>query len=240
MAREIENYQDLQDAIREWLSRQDATVLARIPTFVYLAERKMFRRYRNPNNEKTISFDMRVNPDAMEPTELVLQDTIDLPDDYLETLTIQSNGSPLVRKSLTEMQARQNATNGVFAGSNNGNPEIFCRERGDIVLWPSPIADTLIKLIYYCDMSGGLELPDDDNDVLRTAPDLYIYGSLLQAQPYLKPTDDEWQLIPTWKSMYEDAFGLIEYQRDEDERSGSNVSINGAFGSDNTNLVRSR
>lgn len=231
MAREIENYQDLQDALRDWLNRQDANFLARIPTFIYLAERKMFRRYRAPNNEKSISFDMRVNPNAMNPTELVLQDTIDLPDDYLETLTLQANGAPLVRISLTEMQNRQNVAAGVFANANANEPEVFCRERGDIVLWPHPVGDTLIELIYYCDMSGGMELPDDDNDVLRSAPDLYIYGSLLQAQPFLKPTDDEWQLIPTWKAMYEDAFGLIEYQRDEDERSGSNVQINSAFGS---------
>lgn len=229
MAREIENYQDLQDAVRDWLNRSDATVLSRIPTFIYLAERKMFRRYRAPNNEKTILIQMRTTPNP--PDEVVVSDRFDIPGDYLESLTLQMNGQTMVRKSLTEIQGRIDAASGPqFSGAVLGEPKFFARERGAILVWPFPVGNQDVKWIYYCDLSGNLELPDDDNDVLRTAPDLYLYGSLLQAQPFLKPTDDEWQLIPTWKSLYDDAFALIEFQRDEDERSGSNVTINSAFG----------
>ncbi len=226
MAQEIEDYQDLQDAIRDWLNRTD--LVNRIPTFIYLAERKIFRRYRNPNNEKTITYDMRVTPGPS--PQIPLSDQFELPGDYLETLTLQANGQPMVRKSLTEIQQRVNAQTSQFAGTIQGNPELFARTRRNVQMWPFPVGDTLLTLIYYCDLSGNLEMPDDTNDVLRTAPDLYIYGSLMQAQPFLKPTDDEWQLLPTWKALYDDAFSLIEYQRDEDERSGSNVTINSAFG----------
>jgi hypothetical protein len=236
VAREIDDYQSLQDAVRDWLNRDD--LVTRIPTFIYLAERKMFRRYRNPNNEKTITFDMRVDPDAGEPTELTLSNQIAIPPDYLEMLTLQANSIPLKRKSLTEIQSRQ-VNGGVNADTVQGEPKYFARNRRNIVIWPFPTGDTLVTQIYYCDFTGNMVVGDDDNDVLRTAPDLYLYGSLLQAQPFLKPTDDEWQLIPTWKMMYEDAFGLIEYQRDEDERSGSNVEINSAFGGSTGARVRS-
>ena len=230
MAREIQDYQDLQDAIRDWINRDD--LIARIPTFIYLAERKMFRRYRNPNNEKTITYDMRVDPDAMDPDQIAVDQKIQLPTDYLEMLTFQINGVPLKRISLTEMQQRLNVGSSSFSGTSQGEPKFFARQRRNIFFSPYPTGDTFITMIYYCDLTGNLVLGDDDNDVLRTAPDLYLYGSLLQAQPFLKPTDDEWQLIPTWRDMYEDAFGLIEYQRDEDERSGSNVEIRSAFGGD--------
>lgn len=237
MAREIADYQDLQDSIKDWLNRSDPTVIARIPTFIYLAERKMFRRYRAPNNEKTILIQMRANPNP--PDEVILSDEFDIPDDYLETLTLQMNGKPLVRKSLSEIQNRKFVASGTtFAGTIQGEPKFFARERGIITVWPFPVGNQDIDWIYYCDLSGELVIGTDDNDILRTAPDLYLYGSLLQAQPFLKPTDDEWQLIPTWKTMYEDAFALIEYQRDEDERSGSNVEIQSAFGGSSS--VRAR
>lgn len=229
MAREIENYQDLQDAVRDWLNRDD--LVARIPTFIYLAERKIFRRYRTPNNEKTITFDQRAVPDGGDPSQIILSETLAIPADYLETLTLQANGQPMIRKSLTEIQSRIDAGQGTNTSTVQGPPTLFARERRNLMIWPFPVGDTLFKFIYYCDLSGNLVDPGDDNDVLRTAPDLYIYGALAQAQPFLKPTDDEWQLLPTWKAMYEDAFGLIEYQRDEDERSGSVVTINSAFGS---------
>lgn len=228
MAREIQDYQSLQDAIADWLNR--AALTARIPTFIYLAERMIFRRYRNPNNEKTLTYDMRVNPDGGDPAQLTLSDQIPFDTDYLETLVLMADGKPLQRVSLTELQSRQFASRASVGVTQQGEPERFARHRGRIEVHPFPTGDTLFTHIYYCDFSGQLIEGDDDNDVLRTAPDLYLYGSLIQAQPFLKPTDDEWQLIPTWEKMYGDAFALVEYQRDEDERSGSNVEIKSSFG----------
>jgi len=233
MARIIENYQDIQDAIRDWLNRPD--LVGRIPTFIYLAERKMFRRYRSQNNEKTITYDMRVTPDGGDPTQIALSDTVQLPADYLELLTIQANDQPVVRESLSRVQTtrstpRDQLANGLSQGVIQiGLPTHFTRERRNLLFNYFPEGDTVIKLIYYCDMSGLFISPTSDHDVLRTAPDLYLYGSLMQAQPFLKPTDDEWQLIPVWEKMYEDAFMLIEFQRDEDERSGSNVEVQSSF-----------
>lgn len=229
MAREINDYQDLQDAVKDWLNRDD--LIGRIPTFIYLAERKIFRRYRTPNNEKTILVQQRATPNP--PDEVIVSDVIDIPNDYLETLNLQWNGKPLTRVSLTNLMNRQHVSGqGTTPGIvQQDEPQVFARNRGNIVLWPFPVGDADIMWIYYCDFSGNLINPSDDNTVLWTAPDLYLYGALLQAQPFLKPQDQEWQLIPVWQKYYEDAFGLVEYQRDEDERSGSNVEIQSSFGS---------
>lgn len=225
---QIDNYGDLKEAIAEWLSRTDLT--ARIPTFIYLAERKIFRRYRAPNNEKTVTYALRENAEydslgsGNSNNELELTDRLDLPSDYIETLTLQANKRPLRRISLTELHQKEYENSG-----ETGPIKYFARERGKMRFWPFPDGDTNIRWIYYCDLSGALVEDDDDNDVLRVAPDLYLYGSLLQAQPFLKPEDDEWQLVPMWKEFYDEGFAEIEFQRDEDERSGSNVQIKSAY-----------
>jgi hypothetical protein len=227
MAREFNNYGELKDAVADWLNRDDLRV--RIPSFIYMGERKIFRRYRNPNNEKTVTYKMRVNPQydsagsSSIGTELALLDYIQLSADYLETLTLQENGKPITRKSLTEMQSLRESKPQV------GRIRYYARERARIIFWPTPNADVDIRMIYYCDMSGLLSLDTDDNDVLRTAPDLYLYGALTQAEPFLRASEEEMALVQLWKGLFEEAFTEIEFQRDEDERSGSNVSVKSAY-----------
>jgi len=54
------------------------------------------------------------------------------------------------------------------------------------------------KMVYY----KGLDLATDGtNDVLTDYPNIYLYGSLAQAEPYLK-NDGR---IQTWISLYEEA-----------------------------------
>lgn len=224
MAREIDSYEDLQEAVRDWLNRSD--LAERIPTFIYLAERKIFRRYRAPNNEKTVTYTLKENPEydslgsGNSDNEIELTDQLDLQNDYLEMLTIQANGTPLRRLSLSEMQSRRAKNSGA-----TGPIKYFARERGRLLFFPFPDGDVIIKMIYYCDLSGQLTADGSDSQILRTAPDLYLYGALAQAEPFLKPDDEEYRLIPIWKQNYEEAFAEIEFQRDEDERSGSNVEI---------------
>ena len=217
---DIEDYRDLQDAVADWLNRAD--LVDRIPTFIYLAERKIFRRYRNPNNEKTITYLFREVPTPLT-NELELDDTVDLPGDHLEVITLQQNGTPIDRVSLTELQRLKDE-----------NPQVgpirkYARERKRFVFWPFPDGDVDVRLIYYYDISGNLAADSDTNDVIRTAPDLYLYGALLQAEPFLRSSPDELALIQVWKGLYNEAFEEIEYQRDEDERSGSNVVIKSAY-----------
>lgn len=238
MARIIEDYQDLLDQVRDYINRQDFDD-NRLGTFIYLAERKIFRRLRQQMNEKTISFDLRADPDPMEPTQLSLKDRLDMPDDYLETLTIQSNGRPLERISLTEMQGlqwrsqsgnNQGTSPGGASQIRQGEVTKVTRERDQWVLWPFPDGDALIKIIYYCDSSGILDTPTSDNQVLFKAPDLYIYGACLESEPFVKPDDEVGlAMIKVWKQMYDDAFAWLEEQNDREAYSGSTNRVKSAF-----------
>jgi hypothetical protein len=241
MARLIENYQDLQDTVRDWLNKRNLD--QQIPVFIYLAERKIFRWYRNQNNEKLVRYDMRINPDTQQgSTEILLSDQIDLPSDYLESLTLQVHpwnettgtlpdvdGKPLQRVSQQELLARRYARNREGL-PYTGEPEIFARIRDAIVMHPAPETASLVTFQYYCDLSGLLDTPTSDNNVLARAPDLYLYASLLEAEPYLKPEDTAMQRIPIWKTMYEEAKQAIIEQNDAELFSGSVTEIQSAWG----------
>lgn len=243
MARRVENYQDLQDLVADYLNRTD--LVERIQDFIYFGERKIFRWYRNQNNEKLVSLDMRANPDGGDPSQVLLSGQIDLPDDYLETLTLQSFewnseqvppppdptvgiGRPLQRVSLTAFQAAQYQDNKSGQG-RPGEPSIFARSRDALFLHPVPEGDTFITWQYYCDFSGQFDTPTSDNNVLKVAPDMYTYAALIEAAPFLK-TEEEQKRLRTWVAMYDSAMQEIIEQNDAELYSGSNTEVQGAFG----------
>lgn len=242
MARQIQNYQDLQDIIADYLSRNDLT--ERIEDFIFLAERKIFRWYRAANNEKIVTIDGRVDPDTSPgSTEVLVNAQIDLPEDYLETLTLQAFswdasagdsppdgvGKPLQRISISDLQARRYRENRDGA-PRPGEPEVYARQRDALILYPEPQADLYVIWQYYCDLTGLFDTPTSDTNVLKTAPDLYIYGALLEAEPFLKPEDDAMQRIPIWRAMYLDAKQAIIEQNDAELYSGSVTEVQSAFG----------
>ena len=239
MARIVENYQALQDTVRLYLNRTDLD--EQIPTFIYFAERKIFRWYRNQNNEKLITLDMRVTPEPLITTQVSLSPQLDLPDDYIETLTLQAfpwssetgslpavGGQTLRRVSQNELLSRRYQNN--RDGSPvTGTPEVFARIRDALYLSPAPDSDCLITWQYYCDLSGLFDTPTSDNAVLKVAPDMYVYATLLEAEPYLKPEDAAFARLPIWKSYYEEAKQAIIEQNDAEVYSGSVNEINNSF-----------
>jgi hypothetical protein len=226
MPREIANYQDLQDAVADYLNRTDLT--ERIPTFIYFGERKIFRWFRQQANEQLQTIDMRLNPDPLDPNQVLLSERIDLPDDYLDTLTLQANGKVLRRISLTELQVRRGRRNNGSA-QQVGEPAVFARQRDSLILNPAPDGDTFVTWIYYCDLSGRFDDPADDNSVLRIAPDLYVYAALLEAEPFLKPEDAAFGRIPIWKSMYEEGKQALIDQNEMEAVSGSTNEVESGF-----------
>lgn len=226
MAREIANYQQLQDAVADYLNRTD--LADRIPQFIYFGERNIFRWFRQQANEQLQTIDMRVNPDPLDNDQVLLSARLDLPSDYLETLSLQANGVVLQRVSLSELQ-RQRGRIANGGARLVGEPRQFARQRDALVLTPAPEGDTFITWIYYCDLSGRFDAPTDDNSVLRIAPDLYLFSALLQAEPFLKPEDDAFARIALWKQMYEEAKQQLIEQNEMEAYSGSVNEVQSGF-----------
>lgn len=206
MGLEVANYKDLKDAIKSYLNRDEDELVDRIETFIALSERKLFRQLRCPSNERLVSIS-GTGP-------------ITLPVDYLEAKVIMCDGVPLERVTdLTLLQSQA-------AAPAPGTPKQFARIGNLLQVWPMPDEVKNYVLYYWADLSGDLEDDADTNEILRIAPDIYIYGALLEAEPWLR-NDNR---IEIWMQMFTGALGLINDQRDQAEMSGSIVSVKGVYG----------
>jgi hypothetical protein len=73
------------------------------------------------------------------------------------------------------------------------------------MLVPTPDTGYTGELTYYGKITA-LSDSNTSNWLLAYAPDLYLYGALLEATPYLK--DDE--RLATWSQLYTNSIGDIE------------------------------
>lgn len=180
----ITDYASLQAGATEWLARdQDATLIARIPSFIQLCEAKLnrglFVRQMEQRSSATLTFGV---PDA----EFVL-----LPSDFQSMRRVRLSsvtGKPnLTFKSATQMDEYR-ASN----GDATGQPQFFTIFGSEMELVPTPDQAYTIEMVYRT-VIPALAL-NTTNWLLQFAPDLYLYGTLLESAPYIKEDDR----INTW------------------------------------------
>lgn len=181
---QITDYISLQTAISEYLARdQDSTLIARIPTFIQLAEAKFNRQLfvRQMEQRSTAIVDMTSSE----------AEFVALPVDFQSMRRVRlSNvtGRPCLEfKSGTQMDEYRLATADLA-----GQPRYFTVFGNEIELAPTPDAAYAIEMVYRQSVpplaSNGV------NWLLSRAPDLYLYGALLESAPYIK----EDARIQTW------------------------------------------
>ena len=177
----ITNYTNLQTTIADTLNRDDLTSV--IPTFVSLCEAQVNRDLRHWRMEVRTSGQQSAGDEYMQ-----------VPADWVETLrfNVVGNGtSPINLIDSTTMAERRAVNNDQY-----GTPSAYTLEAGQFHLYPTPIADVDLELLYYA------QVPDlasnATNWLLSTAPDVYLYGSLLHSAPYLQ--DDN--RVGVWAQLY--------------------------------------
>ena len=181
---QIVDYASLQSAVIEYLARdQDATLISRIPTFIQLAEAKFNRQLFVRQMEQRAT--AVANLASSEP------EFISLPADFqsMRRVRISSvGGKPCLSfKSGTQLDEYR------FGISNvAGQPRYFTVFGDEIELAPTPDAAYTVEMVY------RRKIPplaaNDQNWLLMLAPDLYLYGALLESAPYIK----EDVRIQTW------------------------------------------
>jgi hypothetical protein len=184
---QITNYGQLIEAITTYADRTDLATI--IPTFIGLAEKKIFRELRTPSLEKKVYFD------AIEDGTYKFA----LPPRLLEIKNVRTKAIPPA--GITN----ENETDGISIEfkpvSLFYNPETpdgcYTREIGNIWFKGAIPKGQRITILYYEDLSG-LNDPDDTNLVLLRNWDLYLYGALAELPLYLM---DE-QRIAIWKAMF--------------------------------------
>ncbi|VIO73893.1 phage adaptor protein [Bradyrhizobium ivorense] len=171
-------------AIVEYLARdQDTTLTARIPTFIQLFEAKM--------NRSLFVRQMELRATAVTNPTLTEAEFIALPTDFqsMRRMRLTSvTGKPFLEfKSTLQMDEwrLQNA-------DVHGQPRYFTIFGNEIEFAPTPDGVYTVEMVYrqvIPPLSSNLT-----NWLLQLAPDLYLYGALMEAAPYMK----EDPRIQTW------------------------------------------
>ena len=198
----IVDYPSLLAAGADWLNRGD--LVDQLPAFVSLSEGQFNRELRVR--------DMMVRADATSDQELV-----QLPDDWLEAYSLVIPPGPppspqgFFPQPLRYMSEREsNQAKATWFGQP-GVPTGYTIIGNTIELVPAPVDDVNLKMVYY-QRIPSLSATNPTNWLLLKSPDLYLYATVMQAQPYLK--DDA--RLQTWSQM---RAGLMEQIRLESEAS---------------------
>lgn len=192
---QIIDYASLQAAVTEYLARdQDTTLIARIPTFIQLAEAKFNRQLfvRQMEQRATVP----VNLASSEP------EFISLPGDFQSMRRVRLadvTGKPCLEfRSGTQIDEYRFGTSNVA-----GRPRYFTVFGDELELAPTPDTACTIEMVY------RKKIPplatNDPNWLLALAPDLYLYGALLESAPYIK----EDGRIQTWGLGFSTALGEL-------------------------------
>jgi hypothetical protein len=210
----MNDYAGLQATILDWLADR-VELSTRIPTFIALAERRMYRQLRAKEMQSR--------------AVAILNDEYEyLPYDFIEIISIaagagkgNSGGWPEQRMRLRGMSNGQ--LENTYSMSNTGNylgtpvsaqlPEAFAVVGKQIRFAPKPtpltdlppqIMDpTLYRNFEAVYWQRFLPLSDTQttNEILNVYPELYLYGALIEAEPYL--VNDE--RIGIWKGFWDEA-----------------------------------
>lgn len=194
----ISNYSELKSAIADWLDRTDLT--DSIPDFITLAEARHKRDF------KLRRMETRVTANTIADTEYYT-----LPAQYVAMRNIQLNTNP--KTSLEYLTPEQ--MDRIYAGSNKGKPKAYSIIGDDIQLRPTPDSAYEIEILYFKHFSA-LSDSAPTNEMLTNHPDIYLYGSLVEAEPYLQND----KRIQTWASFYDRAKKDIIDSNERDRHSG--------------------
>ena len=202
----ITTYAELQTATANWLDRTDLT--ARIPEFIDLSEANFNRVIRQP--------DMVTKNDSFSLTSRYNT----LPSDTLEIVRIVLDLTPVV---VLEYLTPEEISERRVSMSATGKPYYFTVIGGSsnqLEVVPSPDSTYTSSIVYYTRIAA-LSDAATSNWLLAAHPDIYLFGTLVEAEPYLK--NDE--RMPMWTSRLDKALTALRLQGERELHTGTSLRM---------------
>jgi hypothetical protein len=184
----IGTYTELQSAVSNWLDRADLT--SRIPEFISLAEGRIARKLR-----------IREMETEADVTTVAGTRTAALPTGFREVRRLYLSASPVQMLDYISPQDYWNR----FVSTQNSRPSCFTVEGSNFLFGPIPDAVYTAKCLYYKALDA---LSSSAHAVFTANPDVYLYGSLLAAEPFLRND----KRIGVWKGLFDEALMELEVQ----------------------------
>lgn len=201
----ITNYATLQTAVADWLARGDLS--SYIPGFIQNWEEKFYRQPKNFGRFMEASF-----------AGTIASSVLAVPSDYLGLKYAYVNTSPASRLDRVSL----NQLYGTYPRNfDTGLPRWIARDLTNFVFGPAPDSDYDIAGVYYAKPTLIRDFTADAaaHWIIINAPDLALYGSLLQATPFLRND----ARIQTWQSFYNDSLQDYRDLTSSEDVSGSPV-----------------
>jgi len=189
----VMTYDSLVNDISTYLERTDQATLEKIPTFIMLAEQVIAAEIKFLGNTTVMMSNMVQN-----------QAVIDKPARWHKTVsmnvTVGGKRQPvLLRKYEYLREFWPDPT-------QTGAPSYYCDY--DYTHWlvaPTPDDDYAFEVLYY-ERIQPLDSSNQTNWFTIYAPQALLYGSLLQAMPFLK--NDE--RMPMWQAQYQNIMNVLK------------------------------
>lgn len=181
----IESYSTLLAEVASWLARGDLS--SAIPGFVQSVEERF---YRNPKNygqwmhgALSVSF----------------SDTATVPDDFLALRVAYLNGQsnrPLQQATLEQVLQ-------MYPRTTSGQPKWIARDGANFIFGPAADGTYTLNGTYYAkpDVLRNYTGDAAAHFLIVNAPDLLLYGALMEAQPYVMND----KRFPLWQTKYMEA-----------------------------------
>ena len=203
----LDTYDGLKSAIADWLDRSDLD--DRIPDFIRLAETRINRK-------------LRIRPMEVRSTMTTNagQRYFNLPGGFLSMRNIQLNTNPItpLEQISPEMLDR------LYGSDVTGKPTAYALIGDEIQLAPIPDSSYELEVAFYekfTPLGDGTGGTVTSNWLSTNAPDVLLYGALLEAEPFIK--NDE--RVALWLNAYSESVREMELANEKDRFSGSQMRV---------------
>lgn len=195
----LTTYSDLKTSVANYLARSDLT--SQIPDFITLAEIRLRR-------------DLRIRQ-MLSSTNLTTVGgtaTLNLPSDFLEIKNFYLDGNPTYPMNyMTPSTLERDGSTW-----ESGRPVYYTILASTIKLGPNPDTTYTMPLLYYA-APAFLSDTNTSNVFMANCPDLLLYASLAEAEPYLMND----ARVAIWSGLYDRGLKNISEADDRGEYSAS-------------------
>lgn len=198
----VMTYNNLVADVINYMERNDAQFVAQIPSLIGLAESAIAA-------ELKTYLQLTVVESSLAQNQVILSK----PARWRKTVSMKANGKPILLRSqdyIAQYQSESDPGLVKYYADYDYNNWNFA---------PAPSSDTAIEIIYYSEIQP-LDTTNQQNMFTREAPQAMLFGTLLQAQGYLKALDK----LPVWKQYYTDTIAALK-KEDNSRRIDRNTTI---------------
>jgi hypothetical protein len=190
MAAPAMTYDSLVADVIKYSERNDPGFIEQIPRLIMMAEQEIAAQVKTLWQLTVVTTTLVPGSEGS-----VLQK----PARWRKTVSMKVNGSPVVLRSqdyVAEYQSQSDPGQPIYYSDYDYNNWMF---------GPVPDQEYTVEIIYYSRIQP-LDQTNQENLITREAPQAILFGTLLQAQGYLKNVDK----LGVWQGMYQASLGALK------------------------------